>query len=42
MRHDKPGEALVVSGTVRSTIGEPITGALLDIWQTNAEGRSVH
>jgi catechol 1,2-dioxygenase len=39
MRPDEPGEALVVSGTVRSTAGEPIAGALLDIWQTNAEGR---
>jgi catechol 1,2-dioxygenase len=39
MRQDEPGEALVVSGTVRSTTGEPIAGALLDIWQTNAEGR---
>jgi catechol 1,2-dioxygenase len=38
MRPDEPGEALVVSGTVRSTTGEPIAGALLDIWQTNAEG----
>lgn len=37
-RPDEPGETLFVSGTVRSTTGEPIAGALLDIWLTDAEG----
>ncbi|MDX2935561.1 catechol 1,2-dioxygenase [Streptomyces ipomoeae] len=38
MRPDEPGEALFVSGQVRSTSGEPIAGAELDIWMTNAKG----
>jgi catechol 1,2-dioxygenase len=38
MRPDEPGEPLVVSGTVRSTSGEPVAGALLDIWQATADG----
>ncbi len=36
MRPDEPGEPLIVSGTVRSTTGEPLPGAVLDIWQIDA------
>ena len=32
------GEPTYVSGTVRSTDGKPIAGALLDLWQSNSEG----
>lgn len=37
MRPDEPGEPLVVSGTVRSTTGEPLPGAALEIWQIDAD-----
>jgi catechol 1,2-dioxygenase len=37
MRPDEPGEPLIVSGTVRSTTGEPLPGAVLDIWQIDAD-----
>ncbi|MFK0110211.1 catechol 1,2-dioxygenase [Streptomyces sp. NPDC091217] len=36
MRPDEPGDPVVVSGTVRSTTGEPIPGAVLDLWQPDA------
>ncbi|USX55785.1 catechol 1,2-dioxygenase [Lentzea sp. HUAS12] len=36
MRPDEPGEPLVVSGTVRTTTGEPLPGAALEIWQIDA------
>ncbi|MCS7476960.1 catechol 1,2-dioxygenase [Umezawaea endophytica] len=36
MRPDEPGEPLVVSGTVRTTAGDPLPGAVLDIWQMDA------
>jgi hydroxyquinol 1,2-dioxygenase len=32
------GEPTYVSGTVRSTDGKPIAGALLELWQSNSEG----
>ncbi|HLC40604.1 MAG TPA: intradiol ring-cleavage dioxygenase [Methylomirabilota bacterium] len=32
------GEPTYVGGTVRSTDGKPIAGALLDMWQSNSEG----
>ncbi len=38
----RPGErgaVLVFLGDVRSTDGDPLPGALLDIWQASAEGR---
>lgn len=41
-REDEPGDTLVVSGTVRSTDGAPLTGALLDIWQANGAGQYSH
>ncbi|MFJ8026855.1 catechol 1,2-dioxygenase [Streptomyces sp. NPDC096311] len=36
MRPDEPGEPIVVSGMVRSTTGEPLAGAILDLWQPDA------
>jgi protocatechuate 3,4-dioxygenase beta subunit len=33
-----PGQPVVVSGQVRSTAGQPIGGALLDLWQSNHDG----
>ncbi|HEX7308191.1 catechol 1,2-dioxygenase [Lentzea sp.] len=36
MRPDEPGEPLVVSGTVRSTNGDALPGAALEIWQIDA------
>ncbi len=39
---DEPGEVLFVSGQVRSADGEPLPGALLDVWQTNENGLYEH
>ena len=39
MRPDEPGDALVFSGTVRSTAGDPLPGAVLGLWQADATGR---
>ena len=39
MRPDEPGDRLVFSGTVRSTDGTPLPGAVLDVWQADATGR---
>ncbi|MET9850455.1 hypothetical protein [Streptomyces ossamyceticus] len=39
MAPDEPGETLLVSGTVRSTSGKPLPGAVIDLWQTTADGR---
>lgn len=33
-----PGTPLTVGGRVFSTTGEPLAGALLDVWQANSEG----
>ena len=38
-RHGERGAVLLFSGDVRSTGGEPLPGAILDIWQASAEGR---
>jgi catechol 1,2-dioxygenase len=38
-RQGERGAVLMFSGDVRSTGGEPLPGALLDIWQASAEGR---
>lgn len=35
---DNGGERVLMRGQVRAVDGHPIEGALLDIWQTNAEG----
>ncbi|MFF0012780.1 hypothetical protein [Streptomyces sp. NPDC005374] len=41
MAPDEPGATLLVSGTVRSTSGKPLPGAVIDLWQTTADGRYV-
>ena len=38
MAKGAPGIPCFVSGTVRGLAGEPIGGALLDLWQTDGEG----
>lgn len=37
-RPDEPGTPLVFSGRVVSTIGEPLSGAIVDLWHTSTEG----
>jgi catechol 1,2-dioxygenase len=39
---DEPGEVLLVSGQVRAAGGQPLPGALLDVWQTNQAGLYEH
>lgn len=41
-RPDEPGERLMFSGTVRSTDGPPLAGAVLDVWQATAQGEYSH
>jgi catechol 1,2-dioxygenase len=41
-RSDEPGPVLFFSGTVRSSNGEPLPGAILDIWQSDTNGRYSH
>ncbi len=41
-RHGEPGERLVFSGTVRSTDGSPLAGALVEVWQSSAAGEYSH
>ncbi len=36
------GERIVVSGQVRDEEGQPVVGALLELWQANAAGRYRH
>lgn len=38
MAEGAPGIPCFVSGTVRSTEGRPVQGAVLDVWQTDGEG----
>jgi catechol 1,2-dioxygenase len=38
-RTGERGAVLLFSGDVRSADGEPLPGAMLDIWQASAEGR---
>ena len=38
MRDGEPGERLVFSGTVCSTDGSPLAGAMVDVWQASAAG----
>ena len=42
--HDAPalGEVVEVSGRVLDEQGEPIEGALIDVWQANTHGRYAH
>lgn len=42
MRPDEPGEVLVFSGTVTTTDGVPLAGALVDVWQDNGAGEYSH
>ena len=42
MRPDEPGERLHLSGSVRSSDGTPLGGAVLDIWQISADGGYSH
>ncbi|MFF9038273.1 hypothetical protein ACF090_22715 [Streptomyces sp. NPDC014892] len=39
MAPDEPGDTLFVSGVLRSTAGKPLPGAVIDLWQTTADGR---
>jgi len=41
-RETEVGEKLVFSGTVRSTDGVPLAGAVLDVWQSNGAGEYSH
>ncbi len=36
------GEVVIVLGQVRDTDGQPIAGALVDVWQANTHGRYAH
>lgn len=36
------GERITISGTVRDEHGEPVKGALIEVWQANAAGRYAH
>jgi catechol 1,2-dioxygenase len=36
MRPDEPGDVLFFSGTVRSSDGQPVSGAVLDLWHSDA------
>jgi hydroxyquinol 1,2-dioxygenase len=38
MSEGLPGTPLYVTGTVRSVSGEPVAGAVLDVWQADEEG----
>jgi hydroxyquinol 1,2-dioxygenase len=38
MAEGAPGTPCIVTGTVRSTDGQPVAGCVLDIWQTDGEG----
>ncbi|PRX48739.1 hydroxyquinol 1,2-dioxygenase [Prauserella shujinwangii] len=38
MSDDLPGTPLFVTGTVTDTEGDPVPGAVLDVWQADAEG----
>jgi catechol 1,2-dioxygenase len=41
-RANEPGEVLLLSGSVRSTGGSPLAGAIVDVWQADAEGNYSH
>jgi catechol 1,2-dioxygenase len=41
-RKDEPGEVLFISGTVRSTEGTSLAGAIVDVWQADARGAYSH
>ena len=41
-RPDEPGPVLFFSGTIRSSTGQPLPGAILDLWQSDHNGRYSH
>lgn len=41
-RQDETGPLLFFSGTVRSPNGDPLPGAVLDLWQSDHQGRYSH
>jgi catechol 1,2-dioxygenase len=41
-RANEPGDVLIFSGTVRSTDGKTLPGAIVDCWQADAEGAYSH
>ncbi len=41
-RPKEPGDILLLSGCVRAVDGEPLGGAMLDIWQSDAQGAYSH
>jgi catechol 1,2-dioxygenase len=41
-RANEPGERLLLSGSVRSLDGEPLSGAVVDMWQSDAQGAYSH
>ncbi len=38
MRPDEPGDRLIFTGAVRTTSGDPLAGAVLDVWQADGSG----
>ena len=38
MAKGAPGTACFITGTVRGLDGEPVAGAVLDLWQTDGKG----
>ena len=38
MRPDEPGDRLIFTGAVRATSGDPLAGAVLDVWQADGLG----
>jgi len=41
-RANEPGDLLFLSGTVRTVDGEALSGAMLDVWQSDAQGAYSH
>ena len=41
-RPNEPGDLLLVTGSVRSLEGESLAGAMLDMWQSDAQGAYSH
>jgi catechol 1,2-dioxygenase len=41
-RDQEPGDTLVLAGSIRSTDGSPLAGAMLDVWQCNGIGEYSH
>ena len=41
-RANEPGDILLLSGVVRTVDGEPLGGAMLDMWQSDAAGAYSH